>query len=50
MTFQLEYIQKHSVYPLFDEELKLEEVYKRADITYDVNFGHLIDSFLENGV
>ena len=47
--FSIRVYTKHSVYPLFDEELKLEEVYKKADITYDVNFGHLIDSFLENG-
>ncbi len=47
--FSIRVYTKHSVYPLFDEELKLEDVYKRADITYDVNFGHLIDSFLENG-
>ncbi len=49
MTFSIRVYTKHSVYPLFDEELKLEDIYKRADITYDVNFGHLIDSFLESG-
>ena len=47
--FSIRVYTKHNVYPLFDKELKLEEVYKRADITYDVNFAHLIDSFLENG-
>nr|MCH9741502.1 SAM-dependent methyltransferase [Campylobacterota bacterium] len=32
----------HETFPLFDEELKLSEVYQKADITYDVNFGHVI--------
>ncbi len=47
--FSIRVYQKHKTYPLFDEELKLEEVYQKADITYDVNFGHLIDAFSEAG-
>ncbi len=43
--FSIRVYQKHKTFPLFDEELKLDEVYQRADITYDVNFGHLIDAF-----
>ena len=35
----------HETLPLFDEKLKLAEVYQKADITYDVNFGHLIEAF-----
>jgi len=38
--FSIRVYAKHKVFPLFDEELKLEEVYQKADITYDVNFGH----------
>ncbi|NOZ90581.1 MAG: hypothetical protein GXO60_04760 [Epsilonproteobacteria bacterium] len=47
--FSIRVYQKHKTYPLFDEELKLEEVYQKADITYDVNFGHLIEAFNEAG-
>ncbi len=36
--FSIRVYTKHSVYPLFDEELKLEDVYKRADITYRCKF------------
>jgi len=47
--FSIRVYKKHETFPLFDEELKLEEVFKSADITYDVNFGHLIDSFIDAG-
>ena len=47
--FSVRVYKKHETFPLFDEELKLEEVYQRADITYDVNFGHVIEAFEEAG-
>ena len=47
--FSVRVYQKHKTFPLFDEELELKEVFKRADITYDVNFGHVIDAFEEAG-
>jgi SAM-dependent MidA family methyltransferase len=47
--FSIRVYQKHETFPLFDEELKLDEVFKRADITYDVNFGHVIEAFEEAG-
>jgi SAM-dependent MidA family methyltransferase len=47
--FSIRVYQKHKTFPLFDDELKLEEVYQSADITYDVNFGHVIDSFEDAG-
>ncbi len=47
--FSIRVYQKHKTFPLFDNELKLEEVYQNADITYDVNFGHVIDSFIDAG-
>jgi len=40
--------EKHNVYPIFDEDIDLQKLYKNSDITYDVNFGHLIDSFESN--
>jgi len=43
--FSIRIYQKHKTFPLFDEKLKLDEVYQKADITYDVNFGHVIDAF-----
>ncbi|WP_200762233.1 SAM-dependent methyltransferase [Nitrosophilus alvini] len=47
--FSIRVYKKHEVYPLFDEKLDIKEVYKRADITYDVNFSHLIDAFIGAG-
>ena len=43
--FSIRVYSKHKTYPLFDEELKLQEHFKKSDITYDVNFAHLIDAF-----
>lgn len=39
----------HKVLPLFDEKLILKDHYKNSDITYDISFKHLIDSFLSCG-
>jgi len=39
----------HKTLPLFDEELNLEESYQKVDITFDVNFAHVIDAFEDNG-
>jgi len=47
--FSIRVYQKHETFPLFDEELTMSEAYQNADITYDVNFGHVIDAFLEVG-
>ncbi len=47
--FSIRVYTKHQVYPLFDDKLDLANVYKRSDITYDVNFSHLIDAFEEAG-
>lgn len=47
--FSIRVYKEHKVYPLFDEELNLKDVYKKSDITYDVNFSHLIDAFSEAG-
>jgi SAM-dependent MidA family methyltransferase len=48
--FSIRIYHKHNVYPFFEDSLKLDELYQESDITYDVNFNHLIDSFEEAGI
>jgi len=43
--FSIRVYQKHKTFPLFDEELDISQAYQNADITYDVNFGHVIEAF-----
>jgi SAM-dependent MidA family methyltransferase len=40
---------QHKVFPLFDEEINLEDYYAKSDITYDVHFAYLIDCFENAG-
>ena len=47
--FSIRVYKEHNVYPLFDEDLDIKEFYKKSDITYDVNFSYLIDSFKKAG-
>jgi SAM-dependent MidA family methyltransferase len=47
--FSIRVYYNHQVFPLFDKNLSLQDVYKKSDITYDVNFSHLIDSFKSAG-
>ncbi len=58
--FSLRVYSKHQVYPFFsltpfardenlDENLSLKTLFKRSDITYDVNFAHLKDAFENAG-
>ena len=47
--FSIRVYNKHKTYPLFDEELELKEQFKIADITYDVNFAHVIEVFERAG-
>ena len=58
--FSLRIYDKHKVYPFFaltdlieDEELKedkeLKSLFAKSDITYDVNFEHLIGAFEQSG-
>jgi len=63
--FSCRIYEKHNVYPIFqgransidvnnqeietEEELNLEKLFGASDITYDVNFQHVIDSFEEAG-
>lgn len=43
--FSMRVYFKHKVFPIFQEELPLKELFGKSDLTYDVNFMHLIDSF-----
>ena len=47
--FSCRIYEKHNVYPIFDDKIQLKDLYKKSDITYDVNFSHIIDSFKKAG-
>jgi len=47
--FSIRVYRSHETFPLFDEELVLAESFKKDDITYDVNFGHVSEAFIEEG-
>lgn len=48
--FSTRVYEKHSVYPIFEENLPLENLFKTSDITYDVHFNYLKDCFLSNNI
>ena len=48
--FSLRIYSKHEVIPFFDENIKREELFAKSDITYDVTFAHVKDSYEEAGV
>ncbi len=48
--FSIRIYQKHKVYSLFEEKLVLENLYKKSDITYDVDFSYIMDLFKEEGI
>lgn len=48
--FSTRVYEKHNVYPIFEEDLNLKELYKKSDITYDVHFNYLADCFKENNI
>ena len=47
--FSIRIYKSHETLPLFDEELVLEDEFKKSDITFDVNFGHIIKAFEDEG-
>ena len=47
--FSIRIYRSHETFPLFDEALLLSQSYKKDDITYDVNFGHVSEAFLGAG-
>ena len=44
--FSIRVYKNHETFPLFDEALILGDVFQKSDITYDVNFEHVIDAFV----
>jgi len=48
--FSCRVYKNHDVFPLFDKEIDLANLYQESDITYDVNFQHIIDSFEKNNI
>ena len=48
--FSIRVYEKHKTIPLFDEEIKRDELFKNSDITYDVCFAHVKDAYEEAGV
>ncbi len=48
--FSTRVYSKHKVFPIFEKNLNLKELFKKADITYDVCFKHLSDSFINYGI
>jgi SAM-dependent MidA family methyltransferase len=47
--FSIRLYKKHETFPLFDEEVNLRKEFEKSDITYDVNFEHVIDAFSAAG-
>jgi len=47
--FSIRIYRAHETFPLFDEELRLREAYQNDDITYDVNFSHVSEAFVQAG-
>jgi SAM-dependent MidA family methyltransferase len=47
--FSIRIYKKHQTLPLFDDEVILSDEFKNSDITYDVNFQDVIDSFQSAG-
>jgi SAM-dependent MidA family methyltransferase len=47
--FSCRIYKNHKVYPIFEDGLNLKELYKKSDITYDVDFRYLKDLFTSYG-
>ena len=43
--FSIRVYRKHETFPLFDESLDLADSFQKDDITYDVNFAHVLEAF-----
>ena len=48
--FSIRIYKNHDVFPFFDENNNLDELFKNSDITYDVTFEHVKDAFIEAGI
>lgn len=47
--FSIRIYKEHKTYPLFDESVNLKNLFGNSDITYDVNFAHVIEAFENSG-
>ncbi len=47
--FSIRVYRNHETFPLFDEALVLSDAFQKDDITYDVNFAHVIEAFEAQG-
>ncbi len=47
--FSIRVYKGHEVFPLFEEGVDLAALFGNSDITYDVNFSHVIEAFEERG-
>lgn len=47
--FSIRVYREHETFPLFDDTLDLEAAFGKNDITYDVNFGHVMEAFESAG-
>ncbi len=47
--FSIRVYKKHEVIPLFDKNIKRDELFGKTDITYDVTFEHVKDAYEEAG-
>ena len=50
LDFSIRIYHKHRVYPLFEEGLDISSLFKKSDITYDVDFQFLEDEFRKAGI
>jgi len=48
--FSIRIYKAHKTLPLFDDEVNLKIDFKDSDITYDVNFEHIMDAFSGEGL
>lgn len=48
--FSIRVYKEHEVFALFDETIKLDELFASSDITYDVTFEHLKDAYTAAGI
>ncbi len=47
--FSIRVYRKHETFPLFDDALDLASSFQNDDITYDVNFAHVVEAFEDAG-
>jgi SAM-dependent MidA family methyltransferase len=48
--FSIRIYAEHEVFPLFDDGVDFGRLFGESDITYDVNFAHVIDAFESEGM